>query len=141
MTDGKSGRNADGRFGAGNAGKPRGTRHKATQAVLALLEGEGEALTRKAIEMALQGDSVALRLCLDRIAPPRKDAPVEFTLPPMKTAHDAAEGAGAVLEAVSLGDLTPIEAVQIMGLVDSYRRTLEITELEARLAALEGQRV
>lgn len=139
MTDGKSGRNADGRFGAGNAGKPRGTRHKTTQAVLALLDGEGEALTRKAIEMALQGDSVALRLCLDRIAPPRKDNPVQFALPRMTTAHDAAQAAGAVLEAVADGELTPLEGAAIMGLVEAFRRTLEVGELEARIAALEGQ--
>jgi len=139
MTDGKSGRNADGRFGAGNSGKPRGTRHKTTQAVLALLEGEAEALSRKAIEMALAGDGAALRLCLDRIAPPRKDSPVTFPLPSMSSAHDAAQAAGAVLEAVSLGDLTPAEGAQIMGLVDSFWRTLEVTELEARVVALEGR--
>ena len=132
-----NGRNADGTFGGGNSGRPKGARNKATQAVLALLEGEGEALTRKAIEMALQGDGVALRLCLDRIAPPRKDSPVQFPLPPMVTARDAAEAAGAVLEAAADGVLTPTEAVQVMGLVDSYRRTLEVTELEARLVALE----
>ena len=139
MTDGKCGRNADGTFGAGNAGKPRGTRHKATQAVLALLEGEGEALTRKAIEIALEGDTTALRLCLDRLAPPRKDSPVQFPLPRMTTARDAAEAAGAILEAVAEGELTPTEAAQVMGLVDSFRRTLEATELEARVAALEAK--
>lgn len=138
MTDGKYGRNADGRFGAGNSGKPRGTRHKAKQAVLALLEGESEALTRKAIQLALDGDTVALRLCIDRIAPPRKDSPVCFPLPHMATAHDAAQAAGSVLEAVSLGELTPAEAAAIMGLVDAFRRTLEVTALEARVAALEG---
>ena len=138
MTGGKCGRNADGTFGAGNAGKPLGTRHKATQAVLALLEGEGEALTRKAVQMALAGDTTALRLCLDRIAPPRKDSPVQFALPRMSCARDAAEAAGAVLEAVSLGDLTPAEGAMVMGLVDSFRRTLEVTEMEARLTALEG---
>ena len=132
-----NGRSADGTFANGNAGRPKGARNKATQAVLALLEGEGEALTRKAIEMALAGDGAALRLCLDRIAPPRKDNPVSFPLPPMKTAHDAAQAAGAVLEAVALGELTPIEAMQIMGLVDCFRRTLEVTELEARVVALE----
>ena len=102
-----NGRNADGTFTTGNAGRPKGSRHKATQAVLALLEGEAEALSRKALEMALAGDGVALRLCLERIAPPRKDAPVEFALPRMTTAHDAAQAAGAVLQAVSEGDLTP----------------------------------
>ena len=133
-----NGRSADGTFANGNAGRPKGARNKATQAVLALLEGEATALTRKAVEMALAGDSVALRLCLDRIAPPRKDAPVEFTLPPMNTARDAALAAVAVLEAVSMGDLTPMEGAQVMALVDSYRRTLEVSVLEARVAALEG---
>lgn len=81
---------------------------------------------------------MALRLCLDRIAPPRKDMPVSFALPKMTSAKDAAGAAGAVLQAVSVGDLTPNEAAQIMGLVDSLRRTLELTELEARVAALEN---
>jgi hypothetical protein len=133
-----NGRSADGTFANGNAGRPKGARNKATQAVLALLEGEAEALSRKAIEMALAGDGVALRLCLDRIAPPRRDSHVEFTLPPMANAYDAAKASGAVLTAVAGGELTPIEAMQIMGLVDSFRRTLEVSELEARVAALEG---
>ncbi len=141
MTDGKCGRNADGTFGAGNAGKPRGTRHKATQAVMALLDGQAEALTRRAVDLALAGDGVALRLCLERLAPPRRDAPVTFTLPAMTTARDAAQAAGAVLEAVAEGDLTPSEAVQIMSLVDTFRRVLEVSELEARIAALEGHGV
>jgi hypothetical protein len=135
-----NGRSADGTFTAGNAGRPKGARNRTTQAVLALLEGEAEALGRKAVEMALAGDSVALRLCLDRLAPPRKDSPVQFPLPRMSSAHDAAEAAGAVLEAVSVGDLTPTEGAQVMALVDSYRRTLEVTELEARVVALEVER-
>lgn len=108
-------------------------------AVMELLDGQAEAISQKAVELALQGDTVALRLCLERLAPPRKDAPVQFPLPRMTTARDAAEAAGAVLEAVAEGDLTPGEGAQIMALVDSYRRTLEVTELEARLTALEGR--
>ena len=138
MTDRKSGRNTDGTFGPGNPGKPKGARHKATQAALALLDGEAEALTRQAVTMALGGDTTALRLCLERIAPPRKDAPVTFDLPKMQSAADAAKAAGAVLDAVACGDLTPIEGAHIMALVEGYRRTLETTELEARVVALEG---
>jgi hypothetical protein len=136
----KSGRNTDGTFGPGNPGKPKGTRHKATQAALALLDGEAEALTRQAVTLALGGDTTALRLCLERIAPPRRDAPVTFDLPPMETARDAAKAAGAVLGAVADGDLTPTEGAHIMALVEGFRRTLETTELEARLAALEAVR-
>jgi hypothetical protein len=133
-----TGRDALGRFAEGNPGRPRGARHKATQAALALLDGEAEALTRQAVTMALDGDTTALRLCLERIAPPRRDAPVTFDLPPMQSAADAAKAAGAVLGAVADGDLTPQEGAHIMALVETYRRTLETTELEARVAALEG---
>jgi hypothetical protein len=136
----KSGRNTDGTFGPGNSGKPKGTRHKATQAALALLDGEAEALTRQAVTMALGGDATALRLCLERIAPPRRDAPVTFDLPRMETARDAAKAAGAVLGAVADGDLTPTEGAHIMALVETYRRTLETTEMEARLVVLEALR-
>ena len=133
----KSGRNSDGTFGKGNPGKPRGARHKATQAALALIDGEGEALTRKAIEMALAGDSVALRLCLERLAPPRKDAPVRFDLPAMEGAESAASAMEAILASVSKGDLTPSEAGALAKIVEGYRKTLELTELEARIRALE----
>ena len=138
MNDRNNGRNSDGTFAKGNVGKPKGTRHKATMAALALLDGEAEALSRKAITLALEGDTTALRLCLERIAPPRKDAPVTFDLPPMQSAADAAQAAGAVLNAVADGDLTPTEGAHIMALVETYRRTLETSELEVRVVALEG---
>lgn len=88
--------------------------------------------------MALKGDTVALRLCMERIAPPAKDKPVSFDMPLMKSAQSASEAAGSVLSAVGEGCLTPLEAARIMGLVDSYRRILELTDLEDRLAALEN---
>ncbi len=134
----KTGRDEAGRFTAGNPGRPPGARHKATQAALALLEGEANALSRKAVELALEGDTTALRLCLERIAPPRKDAPVTFDLPSMQCAADAAKAAGKVLEDVARGELTPTEGAHVMGLIETYRRALETTELEARLAALEA---
>lgn len=88
-----TGRDQAGRWRKGasgnKAGKPRGTRHKATLAAETLLEGEAEALSRKAIELALAGDVSALRLCLDRIVPPRKDRPVCFQLPKMIGSKDA----------------------------------------------------
>ncbi len=136
----KYGRNTDGKFAPGNPGKPVGARHRATKAVADLLDGEAEALTRKAVERALEGDTTALRLCLERIAPPRKDTPVQFDLPPMTSALDASEAAQAVLGAVSAGDLTPLEGASVMGLVEQYRRTLELTDFERRIEALEARK-
>ena len=62
-------------------GKPKGTRHRVTVAAEALMEGEAEAITRKAIELAKGGDGPALRLCMDRIYPPRKDRSVQAAVP------------------------------------------------------------
>ena len=67
-----------------------------------------------------------------------KDKSVSFPLPDMNDAMDASKAASSVLTAVSEGQLTPIEATRVMGLIDSYRRTLELTEIEERLQALEN---
>jgi len=134
----KNGRNTAGQFATGNAGRPKGSRSKVTLAIESLLQGQTEALTQTAVTKALDGDIVALRLCLERIAPAPKDQPVSFSLPKMHNAMDASEAAGSVLTAVSEGELTPIEATRVMGLIDSYRRTLELTEIEQRLQALEA---
>jgi hypothetical protein len=106
----------------------------------ALLEGEAEALTRKAIERALGGDPVALRLCLERILPARRDRPTPFDLPPLSDAADARDAFAAIVRATAEGELTPCEAVEISKLVEGFVRTLEVTELEARIAALESGR-
>ena len=126
-----------GKFAKGNPGRPHGARHRVTRAIEELLEGQSEAITQKAVDMALSGDGPALRLCMERIAPPRKDSPVQFDLPPMKSAKDAAEAAQAVLKAVSGAEITPLEGAAVMGLVEQYRRTLETTELEERIVTLE----
>ncbi|WP_411974355.1 DUF5681 domain-containing protein [Sulfitobacter faviae] len=130
-------RNPDGTFAPGNPGRPRGARHKVTQAIEAMLEGQQEALTQAAIDKALEGDVTALRLCLDRIAPARKDSVVSFHLPTIETADDAAKAAKAVLKAVADGEVTPLEAASVMAVVEQFRRTLETTEIERRITALE----
>ena len=134
----KYGRNTDGTFSAGNSGKPKGSRNLKTVAIESLLEGQVGALTQKAISKALEGDVLALKLCMERISPPPKDNPVSFSLPSMQSANDATQAANGVLKAVGEGELTPIEASRVMGLIDSNRRTFELTYIEVRLQALES---
>jgi hypothetical protein len=133
-------RNPDGTFAPGNPGRPRGARHKVTEAVQALLDGQTEALTQAAIDRALEGDVTALRLCLDRIAPVRKDALISFDMPEIETISDAANAARAIVRAVADGEVTPLEAATVMAVVEQFRRTLETTEIETRIAALESQK-
>lgn len=122
------------------AGKAKGTRHRVTLAIEALLEGEAETLTRKAIDLALGGDMTALRLCLERLAPARRDRPVTFDLPKIESTADLPKATQAILEAVSSGELTPSEAAELGKLVDAHAKAIEVTDLHRRLEALEGAR-
>src|SRR6476660_9231112 len=135
---------ADTRFKPGQSGnpngRPRGSRHKTTLAIEKLLDGEGEEITRKAIDLAKGGDMGAIRICLDRLAPPRKDRHIEFALPKMQKASDASDASAAIVEAVSIGELTPSEASELMKVVESYARTLQVSDFEARLERLENQK-
>jgi hypothetical protein len=132
---------ADTRFKPGQSGnpsgRPKGARHRTTVAIEALLEGEGEALTRKAIELAKAGDMQALRLCMDRLAPPRKDRSVSFEFPRIESVKDAPKAMAAIAAAVADGELTPMEAAELGKVVDSYTRSVETADLAARLARLE----
>jgi hypothetical protein len=120
-------------------GRPKGARNKATVLAEQLLDGEAEALLRKVIDKALEGDTAAMRLCLDRVLPPRRDHLVTFALPKIETAKDACAAAAAIMEACANGELSPREAVELVGLVEAQLRMFETTELEARLAALEAK--
>src|ERR1700748_1084433 len=86
-------------FQAGNPGRPKGARNEITLALESLLDGQAQALTKKAIELALGGDLTALRICLDRILPPRKDRPIEFALPTITTIEDAPKAMTAITAA------------------------------------------
>ena len=126
-------------FAAGNPGRPKGARHKATLAAEALLDGEAEALTRKAIDAALGGDVTALRLCLERLVPARKERPVTFALPPIANATDHPAALEAIMTGVAVGDLTPGEAHAFAGILKEHRAAIETAEFAARLDALEAR--
>jgi hypothetical protein len=127
-----------GRSGNPN-GRPKGSRNKATVFAQELLDGQCEALLRKLTEKALGGDTTALRLCLERLLPPRRDRLVSFELPKIETAADACTASAAIVAACANGELTPREATEFMSLVATHGGLLEATELEKRLAALEAQ--
>jgi hypothetical protein len=135
----ETGRRANGRFARGNkmGGSKAGSRHRVTKAIEALLEGEAEGLTRKVVDMALEGDTVALRLCLDRLAPPRKDSLISIRLPKVNGLKDAVEASASVLDAVSEGEITPDEGARVLSLLSAHKALIETCDLEARITALE----
>jgi hypothetical protein len=136
-----SGRKSDGKFAKGNnanpAGRPVGSRNKHLIAVENLLDGEAEKLSRKAIELALAGDTTALRICMERILPPRKDRPLSVDMPEIKSLEDVATALGAIVEHVSYGAITPSEGAAMSGLIQNYSDAIQMTELARRIEALE----
>lgn len=141
-TEPKTGRSTQFKKGqSGNpAGRPVGSRNRTTIALEQLFDGEAEAISRKAIEMAKGGDLGAMRLCLDRIISPRKDRPVvNFEMPSIETPADAAKAAASLMGAVAEGLLTPGEAAELCKLVENYVRAIEVADHEVRLSKLEKQ--
>ena len=137
----KNAENTRGRpFSKGNKGKPPGALNKATRAAMALLDGEAEALTRKAMELALEGNIQALKLCVERLVPPRKERPVDVALPEFAGVESLPALTTALLAAVSSGELTVGEASGLSTLVANHGKVLELAELEKRISALEGKR-
>jgi Family of unknown function (DUF5681) len=128
-------------FEKGRSGNPggrrRGSRNKATLAAAALLAGESEALTSKAVEMALAGDPSAMRLCMERVLPPCRERSVRFAMPSVEPARsaepcgpsprDVVLAMNAVTSALAHGEITPGEAERIAGVVDTFVRAVEKT--------------
>jgi hypothetical protein len=105
-------------FEKGRSGNPigrrTGCRNKKTLAAAVLLEGESEALTRRAVELAMGGDPTAMRLCLERILPPCRERAVEFALPPIESAADIAAAMKAVTSALAAGAITPGHSARLV---------------------------
>ena len=133
----KNGRNTDGTFSSGNTGRPKGSRNRKTLAVESLLEGQGEALTQTAISKALEGDSVALRLCIDRIMPAPKDKRIKVQLPSISSSRDLLGAARVLIAAVQTGELTPLEGEKVMALLERCQKLFVSVYLEERIEALE----
>ena len=135
-----SGRKADGTFAKGNPfsrGKARGTRHRTTTMAERLMADEAGAVVRATIRSALEGETAAQKLILDRVAPVRKGKPVPIDLPPVADAAGVLRALGEVVAAMSRGEVSPDEAALMVNVISAPKAILEVAEVERRLAAIE----
>ena len=110
-----------------------GSRNKATLAAATLLDGEALGLTRRAVEAALAGDMLAMKLCLERLLPRCHERPVTFSLPSLAAIGDGeieepspqnvSRAMNAVTTALACGEITPGEAATIAGVYETFVRT------------------
>jgi hypothetical protein len=118
-------------------GKPRGALNQTTRAALEVLGGDLEAITQECIKQAKEGNLMAVKLVLDKLIPSAKELPLSLSLPKVEGAATLPAALSAVMAAVAQGEITPGEGQAVCSMLENYRRGLELTELEARLTALE----
>jgi len=142
MSTSSQNRSTNGRFKKGvsgnQAGRPPGSRNQASLAVEQILQGEAELLTRKAIELAAQGNMSALRLCMERILPVRKERSIELEFRPMQNANDLPVNFRDIPTAVAEGRITPSEGESLPTILGSHARALELVELDRRVQTVES---
>jgi hypothetical protein len=97
----------------------------------------GPELIKKVVELGLRGDPTCPKICLDRILPPMKARPFRFKLPALHTISDAQDALAAIIAGTANGTILSDEAATLASMVSSFVKTIEVAEIETRLAALE----
>ena len=118
-------------------GRPKGVRDKRT-AARELLEPHIPDLVQKAVDMALQGDTAALRICIDRCIPALKT--VEQTVDVELTPNgEPREISGRILNRMYHGEIDPETAQKMINAIARKISIDELAELYERLEFLERQ--
>ncbi len=120
-------------------GRPRGAVGQRTK-LLKELESDLPALITALKTNALAGDTQALKLLLDRLLPVKKAAHELVELPELEQAQTLVDKAGAVLDAVAMGEVAPDIGAQLVHAVGVLSKVAEVQDLEARISALELNR-
>jgi hypothetical protein len=118
------------------AGRPRGSRNKATIVAEELLADSAGELTKAAIARAIDGDPAALRVCMDRLVPPLRHRPLDFDLPQLVTLADAPVAINAIAQGLAHGELDREAAAVLLRAVRAFTRALAAVERAKRAARI-----
>ena len=124
-------------FTAGNAWPQAGLQKSRHGNRLSLLEGETEALVRKAVELAKAGDRDMLKFLLGRVLP--RERTIKFDMPTMEFADDGVAALGSIMRAVAAAEITPDEGAKLATIVNSYTAAIDVADVAKRMDALEAQ--
>lgn len=126
-----------GRWKAGESGNPAGRKPGTGEVakIRAAIADRVPELLEKLMAQALEGDTSAARLLLERAVAPLKAAeqPQALTLPD----GTLTEQGRAVLACVAAGELAPGQGAALLGALGTLARVAEVDELAARITALE----
>ena len=128
-----------GRFGPNNGGRKPGSLNRSTQLARLLLARNAGKLVTKCVEMALAGDTTAMRLCIERLAPVARHEPnmSGLNLPPMQSARDLPAVTAALLVALLGGEVALPDMLPVLKLLEVTAQAINVGDHDARLSALE----
>jgi hypothetical protein len=135
----KGGRYAPGHSG-NPAGKPQGSRHRASLLAESLIEAKAEPLANKVIELALAGDQTCLRIAMDRLAPVRRERPIHLEgMPDLQNPEAAMQAVAGIVQNMFEGNVSPSEANSAALLVGTFLKAVEASDIVKRLERIETQ--
>jgi Family of unknown function (DUF5681) len=125
-------------------GKPKGARCRVTVLAEKLMADNAQDIIQATIDAAKNGDSVAMRLCVERLVPIRKWVPAPVDLPTSDSLSGVVAALNEIAELVASGKLDIESGVALTNLLEAKRVALEAkliedTDLNGRMTALETQ--
>lgn len=126
-----------GRWKAGESGNPAGRKPGTGEVakIRAAIAERVPELLEKLMARAMEGDTSAARLLLERVVPPLKA--IEHAQALALPVGSLTVQGRAVLAAVAAGELAPGQGAALLGAIGTLARVAEVDELEARLSKLE----
>lgn len=126
-----------GQFKPGQSGNPAGRPKGAVSSLRKTMQAHAPELIDKAVELALEGDTTALKMCLERILPALRAeaAPMSIELP---AEAGIAGTSRLLLEAAARGDIPADVAAQLMGAMTQLANQTLADDINDRITALEG---
>jgi anti-sigma factor RsiW len=122
---------------AGGPGRPRGSRNSVNLLLDQVAEGGVEAIVRKVVEVACEGDLAAARLVLSRTWSAPKGRPIQIELPDIQTPEDLLDAHAVVSTAVSDGRLTAQDGASLSAMLETHRRAFELVAQERKIDQLD----
>ncbi len=118
-------RNADGTFGRGNPGKPKGARHRASKAEIERLRSRSDRMWALVDQKLAEGCTKTLLFLLARILPDARTVELDTADP------------GALAEAVTDGTMTSTEANRISQSLKHLKEIETVDAIAERLSEIE----
>jgi len=128
----------NGQFGAGNktGGRREGSKNNATIVLENMLDGQAERIFEKVIEMALEGDAGAIKICAERLIAPKKERRAPYNIGSFKNIETAPELMLEATNALLMGEISESQMSSLCAALEQCRKSYELRDVKGKLDQL-----